>query len=61
LTGFSEGTSREDIKAAIVDLTNDCAFIEFKKGDETAYVRFTAADCNKAMFEALNEKLTVSI
>ena len=60
LTGFTETTMREDIKAAVFDITSDCAFIDFKKGDSQAYVRFSKADCNKEYLSALKDNLKVN-
>lgn len=59
-TGFTDTTMREDIKAAVFDMTNDCAFVEFRKGDTEAYIRFTEAGCNTQMMAALQDNLTVS-
>jgi len=55
--GFAEGTSREDIMGAVQDLTGDCQFVEFKKGDEVAFLRFSGD--NKTMLAVLQESLMV--
>ncbi|KAF2368622.1 La protein RNA-binding domain [Trinorchestia longiramus] len=60
VSGFKDNTSREDIKNAIFDLTNDCAFVDFRRGDDQAYVRFTQAGTNKQILAALEGNLKVN-
>ncbi|XP_018021467.1 la protein homolog [Hyalella azteca] len=60
VSGFKENTSREDIKNAIFDLTHDCAFVDFRRGEDKAYVRFTQAGTNQQMLTALQGNLKVN-
>jgi len=59
-TGFTENTMREDIKAAVFDLTSDCAFVDFKKGDDTAFIRLSEAGSNVRVLEAIKDSLKVN-
>jgi len=57
-TGFAENTTREDIAAAVQDLTGDLQFTEFRKGDEVAYLRFSGK--NTEILAALKDDLKVN-
>jgi len=59
-TGFADDTTREDIKAAVLDLTSDCAFVDFKRGDSEAFIRFTEAGSNQKILAALKDNLKVN-
>lgn len=59
-TGFADKTTREDIKSAVFDMTNDCAFVDFRKGDEQAFIRFSEAGSNKQILAALEGNLKVN-
>lgn len=59
-TGFAANTTREDIKAAVLELAGDCAFVDFKKGDAEAYIRFGAAGSNVTVLSALKDNLKVN-
>jgi len=55
--GFADETSREDIIHAVQDLTGDCQFVDFRKGDEVAYLRFSGN--NVEILAALKGNLKV--
>ncbi|XP_053667165.1 la protein homolog [Anopheles marshallii] len=62
MDGFGEETTRESIKETIrgIDETLEFAYIDFKKGDKSGYVRFTKQNAGKQFLDKLTDKkLTV--
>ncbi|XP_049284819.1 la protein homolog [Anopheles funestus] len=62
MEGFGEETTRELIKETIrgVDETLELAYVDYRKGEKSGYVRFTKQDAGKQFLEKLTDKkLTV--
>ena len=59
MSGFTNTTTREDIKSAMLDIIDDVAFVDFKKGDTEGYIRLATFDTNKSACAALQGKLKV--
>ncbi|XP_042891518.1 la protein homolog [Penaeus japonicus] len=60
-TGFSEGNdvTREDIKEALGESVDQCAWIDFSRGMTEGYLRFKEADFNKIVMDKLEGKIKV--
>ncbi|XP_042229582.1 la protein homolog [Homarus americanus] len=60
-SGLKEGSeaTREDIKEALGDIADQCAWIDFSRGMTKGYLRFKEEDYNKQVMEKLEGKLKV--
>ncbi|RXG69318.1 Lupus La protein-like [Armadillidium vulgare] len=59
-SGFSNTTTREDIKSSLMEFTNDVAFLDFSKGHTEGYIRLSTPFSNKELFEKVDGKLKVN-
>ncbi|KAB7503593.1 La-like protein [Armadillidium nasatum] len=59
-SGFSNTTTREDIKSSLMEFTNDVAFLDFSKGHTEGYIRLSTPFSNKELFEKIDGKLKVN-
>ena len=58
--GFNKETTREDIKAALAKIGGDVVYVDFNKGDELAFVRFSGENSAKTVFEKIEESKVCS-
>ena len=59
MSGLVKEISREDIKSAFSKHTKDLAFVDYNKGDEAGYLRFSKASINKEILEKVGEKMSI--
>lgn len=60
-SGVTEGSevTREDLKEALGEAQEQCAWVDYSRGMTEGYLRFKEAESNKAVLEKLEGKLKV--
>jgi len=59
-TGFTNSTTREDIKASLMEFTDNIGYLDFSKGDTEGYIRLSVPFSNKGLLEKIDGKLKVN-
>ncbi|MCL4140764.1 UNVERIFIED_CONTAM: hypothetical protein GTU68_002072 [Idotea baltica] len=59
-SGFTNTTTREDIKAELVPYTQDVAFLDFAKGNTEGYIRLSTPNSNQSLVDAIQGKFKVN-